>query len=707
MPFADFEIKLAQAADAEISQTIPSIMDYKVGFQLIDKNDEETRGLGACIYKIGDTWVQIPVFYLNGKLKGYHIMLLPDKAQFLPSKDNWLSTIIHNKPIPIGKLLDKSKDFTKGPEETDLDDEEYSAVSIFKKAGDVMRGIVKEASDDVPDFQELDLKNSIPKMGSDSVRSLLLTMKNDPVFANAVYSYYSPGDIEKIAETAEESDEQSGVTVVKTERYHGDVKVITLDDLKKDSPEVGDMNDKEKETLLKDTYYIIDRRPINTTVYRRKDPASSGPLQDITENGTYIIPTDRGIKTAKVYVARKTGKTERYVSNSKKGYDRDNLYLIKYDKIAKPYISHCESLRGIKVPKSEEDTLVKTGNTFKSYSGLINSISAGGEDIEGLFIYSPEKEKGLYVAGGRLTIINGMPSLSWSIDEGSYSRGVIEESSVVKDIVVADNKIIVPKGSKYYTRPLEFVTTLEEEHKATEPPVPLDRVTMDDWYGMLTKEASMTPLKIYSKKQRHHITGCKGEYHAPNTFEAVKKLVMDYKIRPEEAKNMVPKYASSPETSRYTIKLAADPIDMKNLITGGPEAIRTTSKESTKTVQPMEINVIQAAVNAAENGMKEVMDVTILKGLAETNNAGRIVDSDIKNWIQALSKVGRALYLYYWHYDDFADKYGEEKMDDLESTLRNLLSMFGDYVLFISEGDNGKLDESFDGELSEEILGEM
>ena len=52
----DFEQKLAQMADAEISQSMPSLTPYKVGFQVIDKNEDETRGAGVMVYKFKEQW---------------------------------------------------------------------------------------------------------------------------------------------------------------------------------------------------------------------------------------------------------------------------------------------------------------------------------------------------------------------------------------------------------------------------------------------------------------------------------------------------------------------------------------------------------------------------------------------------------------------------------------------------------------------------
>ncbi len=44
-------------------------------------------------------------------------------------------------------------------------------------------------------------------------------------------------------------------------------------------------------------------------------------------------------------------------------------------------------------------------------------------------------------------------------------------------------------------------------------------------------------------------------------------------------------------------------------------------------------------------------------------------------------------FLFYWHNEEFADRYGKGDMPELENTLRNAFEMLGDLILFLKEKD--------------------
>jgi hypothetical protein len=55
--------------------------------------------------------------------------------------------------------------------------------------------------------------------------------------------------------------------------------------------------------------------------------------------------------------------------------------------------------------------------------------------------------------------------------------------------------------------------------------------------------------------------------------------------------------------------------------------------------------------------------------------------------MKALDRLGRILFQFYWHNDEFMDRYGKADMPELEDTLRNAFEVLGDLVLFLKEKD--------------------
>ena len=45
-----FEAKFAQMANTTLAERIPSLVEHSVGFQIIDKNDEDTKAAGVAAY---------------------------------------------------------------------------------------------------------------------------------------------------------------------------------------------------------------------------------------------------------------------------------------------------------------------------------------------------------------------------------------------------------------------------------------------------------------------------------------------------------------------------------------------------------------------------------------------------------------------------------------------------------------------------------
>jgi len=73
-----------------------------------------------------------------------------------------------------------------------------------------------------------------------------------------------------------------------------------------------------------------------------------------------------------------------------------------------------------------------------------------------------------------------------------------------------------------------------------------------------------------------------------------------------------------------------------------------------------------------------------------------MVDRYMGDLMKALDRLGRILFMFYWHGEEFSDRYGKQDLPELEDSLRNAFEMLGDVVLFLKEktietnfGDHG------------------
>jgi len=94
-----------------------------------------------------------------------------------------------------------------------------------------------------------------------------------------------------------------------------------------------------------------------------------------------------------------------------------------------------------------------------------------------------------------------------------------------------------------------------------------------------------------------------------------------------------------------------------------------------------------------------------LSGLVDVADISDLRKDFIEDIIQGMDKVGRMLFLYYWHQDEFEDRYGKQDIKRLEEVLKEVFATTGDLVLFIKEKTTNAPDsvDNMLGRLSEDV----
>lgn len=100
-----FEQNFYRLADALSKENFPALDPYDLGFQLIDKEKDNSKAFGVRAYRL-KTLVFIPFFYDNGRVGGYELIYLPKQNIFLPNTPAWLSYLKH-KDEYIGQPEDR------------------------------------------------------------------------------------------------------------------------------------------------------------------------------------------------------------------------------------------------------------------------------------------------------------------------------------------------------------------------------------------------------------------------------------------------------------------------------------------------------------------------------------------------------------------------------------------------------------------------
>ena len=83
------------------------------------------------------------------------------------------------------------------------------------------------------------------------------------------------------------------------------------------------------------------------------------------------------------------------------------------------------------------------------------------------------------------------------------------------------------------------------------------------------------------------------------------------------------------------------------------------------------------AENAAQLGQKHVFDKAAIGGLAKVYDTGAVIDSYLPEFMTAVDRLGRTLFLFYWKHNDFIDRYGTDDVIEMEDVLRSTFKQLG------------------------------
>jgi hypothetical protein len=82
---------------------------YRIGFEVVYRNDENTRMVGMFAFKIGDELLYAPVFFLNGEVKGTDCLHRSSTKTIVPLTKDWTSFLIEkNRKTVSGEGVSKS-----------------------------------------------------------------------------------------------------------------------------------------------------------------------------------------------------------------------------------------------------------------------------------------------------------------------------------------------------------------------------------------------------------------------------------------------------------------------------------------------------------------------------------------------------------------------------------------------------------------------
>lgn len=213
-----FEQAFSNIAHEYVKSRAPKILDYEIGFQVLNKNEENTKAVGIIGAKVGDEWIYCPVFFLNGRMKGDELMYIKSKDLFVPLDEDWVNDLLNKRPPQLGENVGRNLNElgVSSPNFTQLRNSPYKFASgdmpkFAAEAVPVLGYVAYTPIDEAhPKYAgQAGLPEFVQAAGRKGVTALLEICKSFPKVAQAIDEFYGPTFLEDQVALVKKSDKIS------------------------------------------------------------------------------------------------------------------------------------------------------------------------------------------------------------------------------------------------------------------------------------------------------------------------------------------------------------------------------------------------------------------------------------------------------------------------------------------------------------------
>ena len=762
-----FERSMAEMSLAALKSKAPALVDYVMGFQLVEKNDDDTRAFGFFAFKIGKQWVYGPVFFLTGEVKGLEMMYVKEQNIFMPMEEGWVNYLIKRKPHVLGgpqnqrnqgrlgisqpdlRLLVRPPQATKLGSDRWLVDEIANCIAAGTKVADSMAPIVEAMT--AIKTAELPERMQLPRVlaANGLTKGFLEQCKQQPKLAASVLRFYGMKDFAEAEEKVAAFRKQAAALSVAAEDEPKPVLIMDRDDAVGDLGRAKWLTEDEKKQIMRGNVVTRDGRPEEETrkVYRFE---STYGLENPQEGGLYdMLTPDGGMAKVLILKPRMIGHgaagairmvvdpvTNTFRASNSSGiftghkYMRDEFeaYLEEHGSavtddafaLQDDLQDGWDSQYVVVGPNGEAIIPFRVQQKFQSVDGQTtmmvhpSDMEIATNDQVG---HERREETNFMPFEGLLHDEHGIIDIddrgeqNYRSSPGSSYQlrdrfRIILTDKPIKRPVAKGSTLLLPRGAGFKVFRLKQSAGGE-----------IDPGTTADLFMRIEKSAEQ--LKVYNDGIHLDITYDGGTSRARSEKQALNILCNDLGVSVKEAQNIY-KEAKAQQTSRtarywvarLTQKQAAeklagpfdiamvnrsmrqDPMIDANIeesfgdITTQPADYRSKTdpgvykhvkdENNYHAVYQRDIDMIN---QAAESGQKDVFDSAALGALINVNDINQELDTYAADMVKALDKLGRTLFLMYWHQEEVQDRYGKQAVTDLQDNVRSTFQSLGDVIL--------------------------
>lgn len=734
---ASFEQAFSNLAHAYLRDSAPKLLDHEIGFQLLDRDRENTKAVGVFAFKVGSNWLYAPVFFLNGDLKGHELLYIKNQDMFVPLKENWINYLINRKPNILGSSVDRNisslgqrqPDFTQlsrspakfGSAKPTLKEMMTAAMPTLAKCATLNTTLA---------FQEigkaLDLKTFLKEARLTTIDMLVKSFQHAPALAKAFDDFHGLDVIKEAVTAAKERESRPKIASVlenapeKSPAVAGLTIISYSTTLQTKLPPETTEEDQEK--LLRDGVLILDQRdrdnvsiPYNIQVEKKLfNPTCSGLYDIIVKPNSVervyvaVYPMGPAKRSDFVTVVRTEGKPEWVNTRADHVFCLSHVEGKDYDEWFNGLPdanSASKSGRYMAIGKSGDATVPfrvirELGTT--EFSGTSYEVHMEDHSKfppkghippccytdplnydkyrDGQRIHlNGKKGSQLRASMGDIFVPEGFKLLKCAPGEDDVPASELGDGPAC-GCGESENPPLLP--GTLVDAQLEIMgktAALEVYHNGTEV--------------VINKQAARTPVAALVTLVEHHGLREDAAREILKTAQAKRKYSGRVKYAAPYGAPMMVNDAPNAPTDPGPVMggetiMGADVPTQMGIDIGMPVAGMSAAQTDRQIYNPntkLDKRDVNSVLQAAQSGQKEVFDTAMIGSMLRAVRDDSLVDRYMGELTTGLDKLGRILFMFYWHGDRFADRYGKADMPELEDSLRNAFEMLGDVILFLKQ----------------------
>lgn len=765
---------------------------HRLGFEVVYKNDSNTRMVGIFAFRVNDQIYYVPVFFLNGDIKGTDLLYRQETKSFVPLNDEWVTWLTEKNNYEPGMPIDR-KEFTRANNHVRLEDIAYppnykrdkraadATVDSIQTLGDIDKVIEAAFNKKIPaagalltpaapndkKVDETDkylaarrtaVAESINKDagflirkfiaedgGVDAIDKVASMFEGSYAFAEALVSNieekdYLPQDLQVKSAAAQEVKPTLVLFTGKPGNAEHSYLLKQAADATKDpakSPAVNKFADK----FFSQGYYLWDDRAASDLIPVYKD--NEEKLDMIGSAGVYdVLLHDGSFRKAIVAPKSQTDFKCSSAPLSSGSYGGDSWNIggvvedIKYNSTSRsmyPDIVICymdgdkesdmrRQVHG-KFIKDQAQMLrdgdleneMTTGKSFRIFDSEAGALSAP------FYVVDKKEEDGITYYN--VVPMHGSSELFQLTHNPDMTENDLRVGFMGRDVA------FVPVGTESYKTKTDTYDGRPYHQynfkRITDSEIG-DVASLDAWVTEYVKKASLLydrDSNTYSwrtgaKEQTEYMEGlnmavklASAGFHADTVAEML-STTKDagqtnwYYGDPEMSKVAFPITqnrdaifrtttnqdfkVNQEQPQSFVLKTNKDSLQLPPQIVGDaydpgmgvkPDDTGSSNNSGMSKEQLMTMSPDQIAQFASSNQLPNVFEHGLVGSLVQVYDSIAMIDKYLPDMEEALDRLGRILFLFYWKPRDFEDAYGADDMTNLENQILSNFKSFGSLTL--------------------------